>query len=545
MFGFCGHRDATVDVDQQVLHAQRQAADALHRRAGCGGLQGHKVALGVVRIADQRQTEIHVAQAQAHGRIVTRADAGEGLHAAATDGDQLRRLDLAAIRQRDRLAALLDGEAAFNAEETKQIQRQGGRGFDHFALGSREAQAQAVFAAGGDQQIGLAGAVVHHRIAHAGRLVDGHGDVGSLRGQAFNAFKGQAAGGGLQGGPAARWVGLAGQQGQTKLGTAQGQAHRVVAATVYAHKGVDVAASDQQGVGHHRGGVRQHQAAAGALETEEAVQAGKAKHAHGHLAGCAHQFAQRTIAVQGHAGAGGTRGHLQLLTRKIHHPIGCRTHAGLPQVDLHRQVCAAGGDALDAHKSQLLSTGFEAGELARRGVGCHLRFGELLRHQGQAQVHALQRQTDAVGRIAVDTYKGVHAAGANGQQVHRQLGGRPRQGWVFGHHAVVQHHLCGAPLNGKATGHLQEAKGVQAELAAGAQQFAVGAIQAQVQGAAGARCHADSGLAIAVDVVGIGQAVVHHRATGDSTAVDGQGDVAALQRQAVHTHQTGAGGFGL
>ncbi len=545
LLGFRGQGDAAVDVDQQVLHAQRQPINALHGRAGGGGLQGDKVALGMVGVADQGQTKVDIAQAQANGGIATRADAGKRLHFAGTDGDQLRRFDLAAIRQRDRLAALLQRESAFNAEEAEQIQLQLSRGLDDLALGTRQVQAQAGFAAGGDQQVGLADAVVHHGIAHTGGLVDGQRDVGAAGGHALDTFKRQAAGRGLQRGPAARRVGLAGQQGQAKFGAAQAQAHRVIGAAVDAHKGVDVAAADQQGIGHDGAVVREHQAAAGAFEAEETAQAGKAEHAHVHLTGGAHQLAQGAIAVQRYAGTRRPGGHGQLLARKVHHAVGRCAHTRLALVDLDLQVGATGGDAVDTDKGNLLGLGLQAGELAGVGASRHLLVTQLFGHQGQAQVHALQRQTDAVSRPTVDAHEGIDSRGANGQQVHRQFGGCLSQGRVFRYDAVVQHHVRGAPFDGKAARGLEETKGVQAELASGAQQFAIDPVQAQIERAVRAGGHADDGLAHAVGVIGIGQGVVHHRATDHRAAVDGQGQIAALQRQALDTHQCGAVRGGL
>ena len=499
------------------------------------------------RVGDQGEAKVHLAQRQSHRIGLARMDASEGADVAAADGDQFGFFYLALVRERDRLGALLHREAAFDVEETKQVQVDVGCGLDGFAVTALEAELEAAAGAGDDGQIGLARAVVDHRIVGLARLVDGQGDAAAAGRQSADAGERQTLRAGLQAGPGARRVGLARQQGQTEVGVGQRQAHGVGAAAVDADEGVDAAAPHQQGVDRNLGavGIGQGDGAAGALETEVARQAGKTVQTHADLAAGAGEFAQRAVAVDDHGLALAARQHFELLAAEVDHHIRGAAGTSHATVDLDLQVAGASGDAVDAHKAHAACARLQGHEVTGCGLRADLGGCELLVHQRQTEVDVLQAQADAVGAATVDAGEGVHASGADGEQVHFDGGGGLGVGGVVGDHTIVEEDLGAALFNGELPRGLQEAKGVELQEARRAQQLAVLPVHGQLQFAVGARGHAELGVAgIAIAGVG-GEAVVDHRTTDGGAAVDLQQQIAALQGQAVHAHQAGAVGAGL
>ena len=113
--------DATVDVDQQVLHLQGQAVKTDHAGGASRGLQAGEVTRGVIGVADQGQAKVDRAQAQAFGVGAACVDTRECIHAMATHGDEVGVLDDRAIGQGDSLRTLLQGKAALDGEEAKQV----------------------------------------------------------------------------------------------------------------------------------------------------------------------------------------------------------------------------------------------------------------------------------------------------------------------------------------------------------------------------------------------------------------------------------------
>ena len=171
------------------------------------------------------------------------------------------------------MAALLNGHAAFDAEEAKEVDVQVGGGFDLFAFAAFEVKGFAAVGAGLDGQCrGACAGVVDHLVYRlAGGVqfvgfVDGNTDVAGSCPQAFDAGKAQGPGRGLQAGPGARGVRFAAEQGQRKFGVTQGQAFglcvefaRLVIAAVDAHKGAHAFAAHRQGIHCHLfGWVRAH-----------------------------------------------------------------------------------------------------------------------------------------------------------------------------------------------------------------------------------------------------------------------------------------------
>ena len=334
--------DALVDVDQQVFHLGGQAVYAFDFGAGGGGLQAGEVAARMTGVGDEGQTKVHLAQRQADGVVLAGAHAGECIHIAGTDGDQVGLLDDRAVGQHHFLAALLDRKIALDAEKAKQVDLQAGGGLDDLALTAGHGQRQGAAGAGGNVQrrlaperlvIGVLPAVVHHLVASLASLVDEDTDAGGRGGQALDALKRQAAGGGLEAGPGAAGVVAGSQQGQAEFGLIELQAYGIVAAAPHAHEGADARAANQQRVCGHRFAAKEGDAAAGRFKGQLTRQADKAKQVQLHIAGGAGELTQAAVTVE-HHGLAVAAGHdFELHAAVVDHQILGRASTGDAAVD--------------------------------------------------------------------------------------------------------------------------------------------------------------------------------------------------------------------
>ena len=548
LLGLGRQGNALVDVHQHIGGLQREIAQTNKTGAGGGGLQAGEAA-AVGRVGNQRQAEVQPAKRQADLLGCAAIDTGKSRHIMAADGDQLRVLDDRAVGQGDVLAALFKGKAARNAEEAEQVNVEVAGGLDDLAFAARHGQAQGVtLTAGvnGHGRLALGGAavleaVVNDLVVELACLVDADLQAGTLNGQVVNALEGHRIGGGLQAGPGACWVGLAAEQGQTKISAGKLDANRVRAAAVDADKCIQSATAHGQRIHLHLLAVGQGHALAGFFQRQKALQRHKVEGVDVQVAAGAGQFTQAAITVQGNAAARPGE-HVKLAQAVVDHHIGGTGGAGNATVDLDTQVGGTDAKVVHPDKTSRSSCGFEGGKAARRGGAA---FCQHFSHQGQTKVNPLQRQAHGVGSAAVEAGKGINAAAANGEQVGGDFGGRFGQGNVIRVVAVVEVEHLGAFFNRKATAGLKETKHVQVQVARGAQQPPLGAIHRHRHTVAGAGGHGQRGFARAAGVVRVGVAVVHHGARGGAGTVDLYRQGIGRHRQTFHTDKSGSLGGGL
>ena len=145
-------------------------------------------------------------------------------------------------------------------------------------------------------------------------------------------------------------------------------------------------------------------------------------------------------------------------------------------------------------------------------------------HQGKRKVNAAQAQALRVVGARADAGEGAG------------VGGAERDDSGLHERAVSQGHFLVGTLKGELALRGEEAKQVDGQLTAGAQQAALGAVHVERLAAAGAGEHAQAGLA---------SAVVHHRVIGVFGRVQSHAEGAAAEGNAVHAAQGGAVGAGL
>ena len=235
--------------------------------------------------------------------------------------------------------------------------------------------------------------------------------------QPVNAREGHGIGCGLQAGPGAGSVCLAGEHGQTKLSAAQLDTNGIVAAPIDTDKRTQIAAAHRERIHCNHFATGQRHALTGFFQRQKALQGDKVKGIDAEIAAGPGQLAQRAIAVERDRAAW-TRQHLNLAQSVVNHHIGRSTNTWNAPVDLYRQIGGADVKVFYAHKSNEIGRGLEGGEAASRCVVCQAFGG-----QSQTKVNALQGQAQGIGRPPVQSGKSINATTTNGEQVGGDEGG--------------------------------------------------------------------------------------------------------------------------
>ena len=507
------HRIGAVDGHRHVAGRHGQTLDAAEAGRGRLGLQGRPLALRVGQVAGNHQAQLGTGKAQAHGGVGAAVHAHEAAGALQTQGELAHGGVAGIALHAHRAIALRQRHRAFETRKAKEVHGQLARGAQLLALGAGQVQAERAARAGGHGQgLGI-GKVQHHAVGIG--LVDRHGPRAARARKTLAAHHPGGARPRLGRAPLARAVGHALlRQRQAKGGFFQPQAGGAVGARVQARKGRDAGAAHGQQIhrdlgrlvgngAHLVGGV---QRGAAALDGKGAGGLEEVQHAQLQRAAGAQQRAQAAGHVQGDALAGG-HGNGQALGLVVDQAA---VAGGL--VDLQRQVTTGQGDAVHALQRHLAGAALQAGPLAGRAAG------DLLAGHHQGQVQIAQRQALRVGRAALQARKAARALRTQGQQVHLHRV------------AVVQREAARALVQREVARELHEAKNVQVQVGAGAQQLAGAARHGQRERGAAAGGNAQIGLA---------GAVVHHPAVG-RRPVDAHGRVAHAHRQTVHAHEGGA-----
>ena len=447
-----------VDLDGDVARCQRQAFDALKGGTTGAGLQTEPLAwAGDGGLAHQRQAKRHPAQAQAHRVVAVAVDAGKRIQVGAAQGEQVHVADRAAIGEHHRIRALVQGQTATEAEETKSVEVDGGAGLQRFALRTIRLEL-------GDGaspcDVDRSDHPIDDGVLCACGLVDVQTDVGGGQGQATDTGKAGAVGGRLQGDPGARAVLRVAGQGQGKVEVGERQAHGAGAVAPDARKTAGTRGTHGEHLGLDRAAIGQGQRLLVACHVEVAIELHKTKQPEAQLARGLHHFTlaalevecQRARRVEGDAEAGFAAG-----------VVDHRIVALIGQVEGDGQVGARGGDAVDAVDRDALGRGFERGPAAGAvGLGAHQRESEFDPRQGQADAighadlgaEAGAAQREQIDREAVGGFVDTGGAGGIGGELDRL--GRAVQGQaaveaeeVADHHMRVgQHHIALARLQG-------------------------------------------------------------------------------------------------
>ncbi len=254
-------RNAPVQVDDQLVDAGGQARQALQRKAGDIRFKTGKAAVAVIRIGDQRKTEIHVAQRQPHRAgqqvalgVACPIDANEGADVAAANSDNLGPLYRRAgnvvvcphLGNGDFLTALFHRHVATHVNKTKQVNAKKTGCAQAVAIGTVQRQGTGFTLAQRHRQRGGASAVIDNLVAARG-LVDCHLEVAGRCGKAVDADKAEAAGRGFQRSPLPLPGGAVGHQRQRKFGIVQRKTDTVgFVVAVDADKRVDILATNRQ-----------------------------------------------------------------------------------------------------------------------------------------------------------------------------------------------------------------------------------------------------------------------------------------------------------
>ncbi len=175
------------------------------------------------------------------------------------------------------------------------------------------------------------------------------------------------------------------------------------------------------------------------------------------------------IHVQRQAGRlfASTGDHRQALSLVIHQTTICR---GL--VDLHCQRARFEAQTFHAHKGRAANIGQQTGPAAQFGA-FRLQPGGLFGQHGEGKINPAHFKTSRRSRASADAGKRIDAACTQRQLVHAN------------HAAVVKHDAVLALFKRKATGHLEEAKDIEIELATGLKQLSACACHGKVHGGFG------------------------------------------------------------
>ena len=203
-------------------------------------------------------------------------------------------------------------------------------------------------------------------------------------------------------------------------------------------------------------------------------------------------------------------------------------HRSVFSLAVHReaQFVDRDGQTVHAFKGSPPGRGLSGGPTA-----CLLIARDLLGQKRQAQLHIREANTQFAR-----THKSFQVVAADQQHVHHH------QGFIFLGGRVVfdasQFDLALFALDAKVAFNCHKTKQVQLKLASQAGQLAVCAVHAQLQAGFGAGGNHQLGLAVAVFVVGVHQAEVHHRAV-TCLAVDLQSQRFDFNRQALDAVNAG------
>ena len=229
-----GAGNAPVDFYVQIGGAGRQAFNAYQGDFTCLGVEGTELA-GGGRAAlwqyfgHERQSKVHLGQAQAQSVCCAAIDTGEGVYAGGTDGEHVCAdfcgfFGLGGVFADDTVVEdeafglLLQRKGTGNLHKAKGINVQVGAGSEQSALRAVHVHGDAAVGTCGNQDGALAGGgvsplcvfgetVVQHRVGQtrgAGSAVDADGDGVSTGGEAFYAHQGCAVSTGFEAGPTAR-----------------------------------------------------------------------------------------------------------------------------------------------------------------------------------------------------------------------------------------------------------------------------------------------------------------------------------------------------
>ena len=485
--------DTTVDLHVQVVGAERHALYAHQGHRARAGLQAGEFARrtgwcalcrtgcrGSRFFCHERQTKADVLQGQAQRVFCTAIQTRKGVYAAAAYGEQVYingagLCGVAAIIEHHGVTALLYGKAAAHLEEAKEVDVQVAADGKHFTTSAIHAQGKVAVRSGFNRQRGLVLCVVHHRVVDLARLVDCDAQgVGRDR-HAVHADKGCAGCAGLQAGPAACGVCGGADKSQTEFHSAELQAQCVVRAAFEAGKGAYIGGANGQQVGGSAVfAVRERdsifECALG--DCKVAVQLHKTEQVYREVTAGLQQGSTFTVHVQGEfAGRAGLDDHLKA----------CKVYdAGVARirlVDLYVQGVGRNGQAVYAHEGRTARAsldGCPAAWLLRSGccLTC-IRCIKLLAHQGHCQVDAFELQSQCINGATVQARKGIGVRDTDAQDIDFDRFCGASQLHVFGGLAY-----CKACIN------LQEAKGVECEVAAGFEQGAFAGVHGERQGAA-------------------------------------------------------------
>ncbi len=279
------------------------------------------------------------------------------------------------------------------------------------------------------------------------------------QGQTVNAREGHRIGCGLQAGPSAGSVSLAGEHGQTKLSAGQLDTNGIVTAAIDANERTQIATAHCERIHCNHFATGQCHTLTGFFHRQKALQRDKVKGVDAEITAGPSQLAQGTIAVKCDRAARSSQ-HLNLAQSVVNHHIGRSTNTWNAPVDLDRQIGGADVKVFHAHKANEIGCGFEGGKAAPGRFVCQAFGG-----QSQTKVNALQGQAQGIGGAPVQSGKRINAAAADGEQV----GGDERRCLRFTFDvriiAIVQIKNFGTLFDGKATAGLEETKHIQIEVA--------------------------------------------------------------------------------
>ena len=127
-----GQTAGLVEIEQQRIGAQCQAVDAVEAQARGVGFQTRPASCRRGHIADQREAETQIGDAETDRIRRAVVDARKGRDPRRADTQHIG-ADDRRIRQRDVLARLGEGKTAIDMDKTKEVQRQRAAGFEQAA----------------------------------------------------------------------------------------------------------------------------------------------------------------------------------------------------------------------------------------------------------------------------------------------------------------------------------------------------------------------------------------------------------------------------
>ena len=484
-----GNFNAEVQLHFHGVGFEDKAVDTGEGCAAGIALKGGELAGRVRAVGHQGEAESDLGKIEPEFVGRTSVETGERRHFGSADAEVVD-IDLFPVGEGHTFDGLDECKVAADGEEVEKVDVNGGGGLDVIALAAVHFQGDGLpRAVGHFERLGL---VVDDILVVVGGLVDGHLDVAGRHGEAVDAGKVGAFGGGFEADPTALPF-LFINKGEGETGTFDFKAECVGSSAVHPDKGIDVGTADSEEIDRDILIVGQGHAALVFLKGKAALDAEEVVEVEVDIA--AGLDDGTFLAVHGEGNAGGRAdGDFEVVSEVVHQ----RAVVGRP-VNLNSEVGGGQGNPRYPDK------GCPAGCCVEGSVAAG--FVRLVCHQREGKIDIGKGDPEGIRLATVHAEEGIKVLRTDGEEVGGNDG------------TVVEGDLLGALLKGEPTGGREEIVEGEFDVATGADEFAVTGQHVESDGVGNADLDVESvGLVIDQRAVGGSHIDVHRE------GVPGNGD---------------------